>query len=80
MSELYVLNVPEFWPVIDEGARCADRHRVVGNYVEFSCDGPLIIDRKKAGARPAVWFSSIGALRHGKVIRFDSDLLHIVPE
>jgi len=80
MIELYVLNVPEFRPVIDEGLAVADRSRIVGNYVELSTDGPMVIDRKKARARRAVWFSAIGALRNGKVTRFDGDLLHIEPE
>jgi hypothetical protein len=77
---LYVLNVPEFKPVIDEGSAVADRARVIGNYVEISSEGPLIIDRRTARARRAVWFSAIGALSNGKVIQFDSDRLHIQPE
>lgn len=80
MVELYVLDVPEFRPVIDEGSRCAGRVRSVGNYVELASDRSLTIDRKKAGARRAVWFSSIGALRNGKVVQFDDNILRIEPE
>lgn len=80
MILLYVLNVPEFRPVIDEGRAVAGHSRTVGNYVELTSDGPLTIDRRKAHARRAVWFSSIGALRHGKVTQFDSDQLRIEPE
>lgn len=80
MIHLYVLDVAEFRPVIDQGSAVADRTRIVGNYVEISSEGPLIVDRKAARARRAVWFSAIGALSNGKVIRFDSDQLHIQPE
>jgi hypothetical protein len=80
MIELYVLDVPEFRPVIDEATLRAMRTRKVGNYVELSNEGPLTIERKSARARRAVWFSSIGALRNGKVTQFDSDVLHIEPE
>lgn len=80
MIQLYVLNVPEFEPVINQGSVVADSTRIIGNYVELSSVGPLTIDRRKASARRAVWFSSIGALRNGKVTQFDSDQLHIEPE
>lgn len=80
MIRLYVLNVPEFKPVIDEGSAVADHARVIGHYVEISSEGSLIIDRKKARARRAVWFSAIGALSNGKVTQFDSDQLHIQSE
>lgn len=80
MIELYVLDVPEFRPVIAEGSRCAERTRRVGNYVQLSSHGPLTIGRKDAQARRSVWFSSIGALRNGKVTQFDSETLHIEPE
>lgn len=80
MIQLYVLNVPEFEPVIHEGSLVADRSRVIGNYVELSSESTLTIDRRKARARRAVWFSSIGALRHGKVTQFDGDLLRVEPD
>jgi hypothetical protein len=78
--ELYVLDVPEFRPVIDEGTRRSGNTRKVGNYVQLSSHGALTIGRKAARARRSVWFSSIGALRNGRVTRFDSDFLHIEPE
>jgi hypothetical protein len=77
--ELYVLDVPEFRPVIDEGSRRAASARKIGNYVEIVSREALTIDRKAAGARRSVWFSSIGALRNGTVTQFDSDSLRIEP-
>jgi hypothetical protein len=80
MIELYVLDVPEFRPVIGEATSQADRSQKVGDYFRFLSEGPLSISRKSAQARRAVWFSAIGALRNGKVTQFDSDTLHIEPD
>jgi hypothetical protein len=77
--QLYILNVPEFRPVIDEGRSVAEQSREIGHYVELNSRDALVIDRKKARARRAVWFSAIGALRNGKVTQFDSDILRIEP-
>jgi hypothetical protein len=78
--QLYVLDVPEFKPVIAEATACADHVRPVGNYMEFNSAAGMIIERRKAGTRRAVWFSAIGALRGGKVVQFDSDALRLEPE
>lgn len=80
MIELYVLNVPEFAPVVEAGRRVADQSTFVGNYVQLCSDGSLTIERRTARARRAIWFSSIGALRNGKVTQFDSEILHIEPQ
>lgn len=80
MIRLYVLDVPEFRPVIEEATGLADRFRALGNYVEFASAEGMTIERRKAGARRAVWFSSIAALQGGKVIQFDGDVLRLAPE
>lgn len=80
MIQLFVLDVPEFHAVIDEHAKYADSVRTVGSYVEFGSAEGFTVERRKAGARRAVWFSSISALRGGKVVQFDSDALRVEPE
>jgi hypothetical protein len=77
---LYVLDVPELRPLIDEAAEHADAFRAVGDYIEFRSTNAMTIERGKAGVRRAVWFSAIGALRGGKVIQFDSHVLRLEPE
>lgn len=77
MIKLYVLDVPEFRPVAEEAARSGAERRTVGDYVELTSDSTLTIDRRAAGARRAVWYSSVGALSGGKVAQFDSDALRI---
>jgi hypothetical protein len=76
---LYVLDVPEFKAVADALALAAQRTRTVGDYCEFSSDADIVVDRKAAGARTAVWFSAIGALTGGEVTRFDRTELRVEP-
>jgi hypothetical protein len=78
--QLYVLDVPEFRPVIDEASKVADQMRSVGNYLEFGSNGGMTVERRMAGARRSVWFSAISALRGGKIAQFDSDALRLEPE
>jgi hypothetical protein len=78
--ELYVLDVPEFRAFIEEGAKVADEVHSIGHYVQLCANDTLIIDRRQAGVRQAVWYSAIGALRHGKVAQFDKDALRVEPE
>lgn len=80
MIELYVLDVPEFRAFIDEGAKVADEVHTIGNYVQLSVKGTLTIDRRQAGVRQAVWYSAVGALRHGKVAQFDKEALRVEPD
>lgn len=80
MIELFVLDVPEFRPVIDNIAQYADETRSVGNYVQFISEKTLVIDRRKAGVRQSIWYSAIGALRGGRVAQFDRDALVIGAE
>lgn len=80
MIELYVLDVPEFRAFIDEGVKVADEVHSIGHYVQLRASGTLVIDRRRAGVRQAIWYSGIGALRHGKVVQFDADALRIEPE
>lgn len=79
MIQLYVLDVPEFQPVIEEAQRSADAYRRIGFYYEFRSEGPLVLDRHRAQSRKAVWFSSIGALRGGAIEQFDVDAIRIEP-
>jgi hypothetical protein len=77
---LFVLDVPEFSPVIEQAGRSAQSRRKVGDYVEFSSTRAIVVDRRAARVRRAVWFSSVAALDGGKLAQFDADELRIEPE
>jgi hypothetical protein len=76
---LFVLDVPEFRPVIEHACRSAQASRKVGDYVEFTSTRAIVIGRRAARVRRAVWFSSVAALDGGTLARFDSDELRIEP-
>lgn len=77
MIKLFVLDVPEFRPFIDEARHRVQSARVVGDYVELANDTSFEVDRDRAGVRRAVWFSAIAALAGGTVARFDSYVVRI---
>lgn len=79
MIRLYVMDATEFRPVADHAAISAQAHRQVGDYLEFTSESEIVIDRRAAGARVAVWYSAIAALTGGTVEQFDRDQLRIMP-
>jgi hypothetical protein len=76
---LFVLDVPEFRPVIEHARRSAQSSRKVGDYIEFTSTRAIVVGRRAARVRRAVWFSSVAALDGGKLAQFDSDGLRIEP-
>jgi hypothetical protein len=79
MITLYILDVPEFQPVLEHARASAEASRSVGDYFEVTSSKAIVVDRREAGVRQAVWYSAIGALAGGKVAQFDRDALRIEP-
>jgi hypothetical protein len=46
--------------------------------VELQFPDGVTIDRRATGARHAVWYSGVAALRDAKVVQFDKDALRVV--
>jgi hypothetical protein len=76
---LFVLDVPEFRPVIEHAGRSAQAVRKVGDYIEFTSTRAIVVGRREARVRRAVWFSSVAALDGGRLAQFDADELRIEP-
>ena len=80
MSGFYVLDVPEFSPLIDAALRTpgTQLHPLRRGYrfIEFS--GTLEIRRVDTGLNEAVWYGCLTAGIVGKIVRFDSDILKLV--
>lgn len=79
---VYVLNVPEFSPLID-----AARHtkgytatEVANGYVRIQGDPQLSFRRKELGFKPAVWYSALTGGLVGTITQFDMDALVIAPK
>ena len=72
MATLYVLDVPEFAPLV----RAAGATLKVGDY--FAISGQEIrIARKATGLRKAVWYGALTVGFEGSLRRFDDDELVI---
>jgi len=80
MTTLYVLDVDDFRPLAEAasklpGVAVAKR----GPYYEVVSETPFEIPRDATGCRNAVWFSSVAAVRSGRVVRWDKVALGIEP-
>ncbi|MES2413784.1 MAG: hypothetical protein V4614_08275 [Pseudomonadota bacterium] len=79
MISVFVLNVPEFFPLV-EHARGRDGITVSGpasGYYRLQAAGELKLVRKELGFKPAVWHGALTGGLVGKVSHFDNDILTI---
>lgn len=80
MPTIFVLDVPEFRPLV-EHARSREGIAVIGpnkGYFRLSSSGRLRFDRKAIGFKPAVWNGALTGGLAGRIERFDNDALEIV--
>jgi hypothetical protein len=82
MPTLYVMDVPEFAPLVEAGRQANADVRAVGNYIELSSAAPrLVLQRRLAGGlRPAIWFAALTAVFVGAIARFDDEELWLDEE
>ena len=81
MSGFYVLDVPEFAPVVVV-AGALDRCRVhdaLAGYIYVEFDGEIEITREATGLGAAVWFGCLTGGLDGKIVRFDATRLRLAP-
>jgi hypothetical protein len=77
MPAIFVLDVPEFLPLV-EHARATGDIRVAGpvnGYFKLEADGALRLSRKALGFKPAVWHGALTGGLVGRIERFDNDVL-----
>ena len=80
MPAIFVLDVPEFRPIVDF-ARKAEGFRVTGpkkGYFKVEADRTLTLNRKTLGFKPAVWHGSLTGGLVGRIERFDNETLVLV--
>ena len=81
MSGFYVLDVPEFDPLVRAAER-QDRcrvHPVVAGYRCVEFDGEIEITRESTGLGEAVWFGCLTAGLNGKITSFTSQSIKLAP-
>lgn len=80
MPAIFVLDVPEFRPIVDH-AREAQGYRVSGprnGYYKVEANGSLTLRRKSLGFKPAVWHGALTGGLVGRIRQFDNDTLELV--
>ncbi len=81
MSGFYVLDVPEFAPVVT-AARKIELCRVYApkrGYIFVQYDGEVEISRAATGLGEAVWFGCLTGGLDGKIVAFDADRIRLAP-
>ena len=80
MSGFYILDVPEFAPLVEaarQNTKCRVHDTVAGyRFVEF--DDFIVIERHATGFKEAVWFGCLTAGLDGKIAEFTSERLRLV--
>jgi hypothetical protein len=78
---IFVLDVPEFRPLIAEAERRGDCRltRFKDHYMRIESDGPVEFSRTALGMKPAVWYGLFTGGLDGRIERFDRDVVRIVP-
>lgn len=79
MPAIFVLNVPEFLPLVEHarqqiGCRVAGPHL---GYFRISGSPALSFKRKDLGFKPAVWHGALTGGLVGRITHFDNDVLTI---
>ena len=80
MAVLYVVDVPEFQPLVDYAENTPEltlaRH---GAYhkIEAKNGGELIIHREPTGMDAAIWFGGLVGGYEGEIVEFSEDVLRI---
>jgi hypothetical protein len=81
MSGFYVLDVPEFRPLLaaaKRDLRC-EVHAVRAGYTFVEFNEPIEIRREATGLKPAVWFGCLTAGLDAKITAFNDDVLGLAP-
>ncbi|MEU8029875.1 hypothetical protein [Streptomyces sp. NPDC049099] len=78
---LYVLDVPEFAPVVGAAEAAGLTARRAGDYLELSTDAAeAVLRRDGTEIRTAVWHAALTGGLDGRIVSFTSDTLHLAEE
>lgn len=80
MASLFVLDVPEFQPLIDAVGKAGNGVTRKAGFARLSAPGRLVVERRATGLGLAIWYGALTGGYQGKVERFDSDQLVIADE
>ncbi len=79
MPALFVLDVPEFAPIVDYAERQAGlRVTRLGDYRKIHGEAEIAIPRASTGMGQAVWFSALVGGFEGAILEFSETRLVVV--
>ena len=75
---VYMLDVPEFQPLVQTARDAGMQSRRTGDYVELSCTAPeIILSREGTGIRTALWHAALTGGLDGRIVSFTSETIHL---
>ena len=80
MVVLYVLDVPEFLPVVEtarEMGSCEISKSDAG-YYRVQSAGEIVLNRKAMGMKPAVWYGLFTGGMNGEIAEFGREEVRII--
>ncbi|GAO11400.1 hypothetical protein NCG97_08870 [Streptomyces lydicamycinicus] len=78
---VYVLDVPEFEPVVHTAEAAGMAVRRTGDYLELSTtEQEIVLRREETGMRTALWHALLTGGLDGRIVSFTPDTLHLVQE
>ena len=80
MVVLYVLDVPEFMPIVDAARRrpeCRIEHSAKGYYrVESAAE--IVLNRREMQTKPAVWYGLFTGGMNGEIAEFGREEVRVI--
>jgi hypothetical protein len=78
---LYVLDVPEFEPVVSVAKDAGMELRRVGDYLELSsARRDVVLSRDGSSIRTSVWYAALTGGLDGRISSFTKDTLHLTEQ
>ena len=80
MPAVYVLDVPEFRPLVrvareQKGYAVS---RVASGYFRIESPAEISFTRKELSFKPAIWYGCLTGGLRGQIVQFDRDTLRII--
>lgn len=80
MVVLYVLDVPEFQPVVESARRlpeCRITHSAKG-YYRVESPSEIVLNRKEMQMKPAVWYGLFTGGMNGEIAEFGREQVRVI--
>ncbi|MGW3009094.1 hypothetical protein ACWC9R_09675 [Streptomyces sp. NPDC001219] len=78
---VYVLDVPEFEPVVHTAEAAGMAARRTGDYLELTTtEREITLRREETGMRTALWHALLTGGLDGRIVSFTPDVLHLAQE